>query len=608
MPWEEVYGPLPDLPPRPIKRYKNPKPIDPEAQWVGVKRRLAPWLTEEELRAKPATTPALEAAKRRAAMKSGFVPKVNPIELREETKKRAEKQRKAAEAYQEPSQRGSGGGDDEEDGNEPQVHLAGIHFDSAGFTRYELWITDAPTDEVFEIYFADELNPNRWRLAYLGYPEVIFGSISVYFIYVNDHPAQGFFRVFPFNDADSDGISDGMEICVFHSDPNNPDSGFARDADGDGQPDFPGRAGNWVVDGDEDFDSDGYSNMKELWMGTDPLAAQDNLADSDGDGLPDWAESLIWIYQGISNPGLRDDSDGDGVDNYTEIAALTDPSWPDAVYAYWNFYNLPDSRRVISFAPITVQHTASTNAASTNRFIFNNAGTLGAYLHLDVRRDQDAYGEPLPGYDTIFFGGGFLSPWSGMYLDSLVDGVEASDGYIPWKDLLITSTSLLANVWDEAKVSDAIDALNIETVAVVKQRSVLRTVVRLRELQLAVDVTDASTGAQMRLRTAISEIHTEATLFRQTSIKIASYQGQSWATRAGHWVSVGGRVATFFSIWGSATGVIDAAIPYIRDVRRRCDNNFDTAAEFANGFSVGNFWLIYWNQLSEFDGYDSQCW
>src|SRR5690606_22242536 len=147
VPWEEVYGPLPDLPPRPIKRYKNPKPIDPVAQWVGVKRRLAPWLTEEELRAKPATTPALEAAKRRAAMKSGFVPKVNPIELREETKKRAEKQRKAAEAYQEPSQRGSGGGDDEEDGNEPQVHLAGIHFDSAGFTRYELWITDAPTDE-----------------------------------------------------------------------------------------------------------------------------------------------------------------------------------------------------------------------------------------------------------------------------------------------------------------------------------------------------------------------------------------------------------------------------------------------------------------------------
>jgi len=32
------------------------------------------------------------------------------------------------------------------------------------------------------------------------------------------------------------------------------------------------------------------------------------------------------------------------------------------------------------------------------------------------------------------------------------------------------------------------------------------------------------------------------------------------------------------------------------------------ANEFASGFMLGNFWLIYWNQLSEFDGYDSQCW
>ncbi len=619
VPWEEVYGSLPELPPRPIKRYKNPRPVDPQAQWVGIKRRLAPWMTDAELRATNApTTPALEAAKRRATIKQGFVPKVNPVELREATKRRAEKQRQAAEDAQNPPYRGSGGGDDEEDEEEIKLHLVDVHFDE-GFSRYILWVTDAPTDEPFEIYFADEMNPNRWRLAYVGYPQNTYGSISEYVIFVNGTPQQGFFRAFPLQDSDGDGISDGMEIAFFHSNPTDPDSGFTRDADGDGLPDFPGRAGNWIVDGDEDFDGDGYSNLKELWMGTDPLVPQDNLADSDNDGLPDWAESLIWIYQGNPNPDLRDDSDGDGVDNYTEIAALTDPSWPDAVYAYWNFYNLPDVRRAISFAPITVQHTTSTNAASTNRLIYNNAGTLGTYLHLDVRRDQDADGEPLPGYDTIYFGGGFLSPPSGMFLDMLADGVEHSDGYIPWKDLLITSTSLLADIWEEAKVSDAIDAFNIETLAVIKQRAMLRTVVRLRELQLAVDVTDVSTGSQMRLRTAISEIHTEVTLFRETSIKIASYQGQSWATRAGYWVSVGGRVASFFSIWGSAEGVLDSAIPYIRDVRRRCDNNSDSAAdlavalgnlaaEFANGFSLGNFWLIYWNQLSEFDGYDSQCW
>jgi hypothetical protein len=206
-----------------------------------------------------------------------------------------------------------------------------------------------------------------------------------------------------------------------------------------------------------------------------------------------------------------------------------------------------------------------------------------------------------------------------MSLDMLMDGVEPGDAYIPWSTLLLTSTALIGDIWDEARVSDAIDQLNIQTIYVLQQRAMLRTVVRLRELQLAVDVTDPSTGTQMRVRTALGEIHTETTLFRETSFKIAHYQGQNWWTRAGHWVSVGGRVASIFSIIGSGNQVFEAVGPYIGDVRRRCDNNMDTAAdlavalgnlanEFASGFMLGNFWLIYWNQLSEFEGYDSQCW
>jgi uncharacterized membrane protein len=123
----------------------------------------------------------------------------------------------------------------------------------------------------------------------------------------------------------------------------------------------------------------------------------------------------------------------------------------------------------------------------------------------------------------------------------------------------------------------------------------------------------------MRVRTALSEIYTETTLFRETSFKIARYQGQNWWTRAGHWVSVGGRIATIFSVACAGLDVWTAAQPYIYDVSRRCDNNMDTAAdlavalrnfanEFASGFMLGNFWLVYWNQLSIFDGYDCQCW
>ena len=625
--WEEAFGPLPKPEPIAVKRPKNPKPpepFDPQKQWVEIKRKLAPWMTEEQLRAAPEKTPALEIAQRRATLKGGFVPKVDPALLLAETKKLQEKSKAQSKSDggdgAMPTGGGGTNGPEEDGGGIPTLHLVNVDFFEDGFTRYRLWVTDAPNDHWFEIYFADELNPNRWVLAHSGLPDGGFGtSLQEYLVYAHGHPPQGFFRMFPFQDSDGDGLTDGMEIAVFKSNPNDPDSSFQRDADGDGQPDFPNRGGNWVVDGDEDFDGDGMSNLKELWMGTDPLVAQDYVTDSDSDGLPDWAENLIWIYQGIPNPDLRDDSDGDGVDNYTELAVFTDPSWPDAVYGYWNFYNLPEARRSFTLTPITVQHIASTNAASTNNLIYDNAGTLGTYLHLEVRRNEDANGDPLPGYDTILFGGSFLSPPSGMFMDMLVDGVEPGDAYIPWRDILLTTTGLIADIWDEAKISDAIDQLNIQTIYVLQQRSMLRTVVRLRELQLAVDVTDASTGTQMRLRTALSEIHTETTLFRETSFKIAHYQGQNWWTRAGHWVSIGGRVASIFSIWNSTTGVIDAAKPYIRDVQRRCDNNMDTAAdlavalgnfaaEFASGFMLGNFWLIYWNQLSEFDGYDSQCW
>jgi hypothetical protein len=83
----------------------------------------------------------------------------------------------------------------------------------------------------------------------------------------------------------------------------------------------------------------------------------------------------------------------------------------------------------------------------------------------------------LPGYDTLLFGGSFLSPPSGMFMDMFIDGVKSSDAYIPWNDLLLTSTSLLSDIWDEAKISDAIDQLNIQTIFIVQQRSMLRTVV-----------------------------------------------------------------------------------------------------------------------------------
>jgi hypothetical protein len=626
MTWEEVYGPPPEPKPFPVKRYANPKPsvpVDPDAQWIGIKRQLAPWMTEEQLRAKPAETPAIQAARRMAMSKGAFVPKVDPIQLRIETQKKAAMKSQAAMLRDS----GEGANEMEEDsgGGIPTLHFISFLYGSLGYTEYVLWVTDAPPDEWFEIYFADELNPNHWQLAHLGPPEFGFGtSVQQYFVYAYGHPPMGFFRMFPFQDSDSDGISDGMEVALFKSDPNNPDSAFLRDQDGDGQPDLPDAADNYITDGDEDFDGDGLSNLKELQLGTNPLIPQDYSADSDFDGLPDWVEDLIWTYQGISDPDLRDDSDGDGVDNYTETALQTDPSWPDAVYGYWNFYNLPDEQRAFILDPITVGRVTVPgpltlgDSARTNDLIYDTAGTLGSYLHLEVRRDEDGEGNSLTNHDTILFGGAFLSPPGGMGMDMLVDGNEAGDAFISMKDLMATTTGLFADIWKEGKVSDIIDQLNIQTIFVLQQRSMLRTIVRMRELQLTVNLLDTSTVTHMRSRTVISQIDTETLLFQETSARIAHYQGQNWWSRAGFWVSAAGRVASIYNIWQSSLSIRDAAIPYIRDVQRRCDNNFDTAAdlavalgnladEFAPGFMLGEFWLIYWNLLIQFDGYDSQC-
>ena len=60
VPWEQVH----DLPPMPemisVKRLKNPPPpevYDPQKKWIDIKRRLAPWMSEIELRKQPLETP-----------------------------------------------------------------------------------------------------------------------------------------------------------------------------------------------------------------------------------------------------------------------------------------------------------------------------------------------------------------------------------------------------------------------------------------------------------------------------------------------------------------------------------------------------------------------
>jgi hypothetical protein len=96
------------------------------------------------------------------------------------------------------------------------------------------------------------------------------------------------------------------------------------DVDGDGMPaSFEHLWGfnPWdASDGPKDLDSDGLSNLGEYQAGTKP-----NVADSDGDGMPDGYEK----YRPPLNPLLSSDAtmdaDGDSYSNLDEYRAGTDP-------------------------------------------------------------------------------------------------------------------------------------------------------------------------------------------------------------------------------------------------------------------------------------------
>ena len=135
-----------------------------------------------------------------------------------------------------------------------------------------------------------------WGLRYEGdYEED--GVIELYELSLGSSPFG--------TDTDSDGLSDYYEIIVMG---HQTMPGLA-DSDDDG-----------VMDGDEDLDLDGVSNIMERDLGTDPLKL-----DSDGDGISDLAMVL-----GENMGSSTGDSDGDGLSDESEARMGTDPIHVDS--------------------------------------------------------------------------------------------------------------------------------------------------------------------------------------------------------------------------------------------------------------------------------------
>lgn len=146
----------------------------------------------------------------------------------------------------------------------------------------------------------------------------VLDSLVLYVEYINGK----YILVMP--DSDGDGLEDAIEI-YYGSDINNTDS------DGDGLDDYYEVAvsgtdptkedtdSNGILDGDEDYDSDGLTTFEEKDAGTNPWDD-----DTDYDNLLDGDE----VKQYGTKP-LLEDTDEDGLDDESEILLGTDPLNPD---------------------------------------------------------------------------------------------------------------------------------------------------------------------------------------------------------------------------------------------------------------------------------------
>lgn len=494
-------------------------------------------------------------------------------------------------------------------------------------TWFELWLVNAPLDEWWEIYSAQELRPTAWRLSFVGPPDLVSQNIQVFTVAVPGQPDQAYFQIFLNKDSDYDGVPDGYEVAILKTDPLNPDLDSTREADGDGQPDYPGLGGNGIADGDEDFDGDGLTTSYELALGVDPLVAQPTT-DSDSDGLPDWLEEVITYWTGDPSPAPQSDSDGDLLNNITEWQMRIDPSWPDRLLG--DYSTLPDDQCVIVHQNLELQSPGfgfaegqEPNPADAY-FDASFANYYGTAAELIVLKDTDGNGNAAPGTDTFKWAVAYQTPPDFVPAEDL-PAPNPADGPVEDENLLLQVTLIGGHtigdgVWQAAKVSEHLNTLSEPTLVHIQHRSFSRMWIKFRSLQLMTTAQPTPAGIILRQRAVLAEIHTQATLLRKTTIVLSQcYPSTQVLAQYGRFAPVAGAFCSVLHLVESTDPLVNAYRQYVFDVKRRCDDNDESASELAYALSsvadvafpapinVAFLWPIWWNAFANFDGYGSSC-
>ncbi|MEM9068918.1 MAG: hypothetical protein AAGE52_10445 [Myxococcota bacterium] len=190
-------------------------------------------------------------------------------------------------------------------------------------------------------------------------------------------------------DSDSDGIADEDELAQ-GTDP------LLRDTDGDGIGDL---IENLVrfdplmldepaacrgIDLDDDRELDGLTDCEEALLGT-----SSNLADTDGDSIPDLVE--VYALANFLDSDAEEDVDADGTNNGDELRQHSDPRSADleAQLDFGYRYDLTDEGVVRDLLPLELQELTGLDDVIPSRGTTAGVGLLEYTLATNSLRWRD---------------------------------------------------------------------------------------------------------------------------------------------------------------------------------------------------------------------------